>query len=221
VERLPEGFRLTSQALILPDGTEIELCPLPPDNQFAKVFRSACRRPATADEMRRIDCYTVNIGLVGPGGSMAAAVKTMRAGAAIVRAGGAGVFIDNSGLAHGGESWLEMADDGGSDATSYAFVNVVQGRQEVRTVGMRAMGYPDIVMELSDLGGDAEVIIEVIRSICRAGTPIGDGHVLAVASGSRLLMRATDDGPCDSSISMHNPFGRLKLLSIQDAAEQN
>jgi len=44
----------------------------------------------------------VNIGLTGPGGSMAAALAMMQAGAAIVHAGGAGVFIDNSGVAQPG-----------------------------------------------------------------------------------------------------------------------
>ncbi len=114
--------------MVLPDGTEIEFTPLPPDDQFAKIFQSACRQPPTAEEMRRVNGYTVNIGLIGPGGSMAAALTTMQAGAAIVRAGGAGVFIDNSALAHGGEDWIKMAEDGSSDAVSFAFVNIVQGK---------------------------------------------------------------------------------------------
>ena len=94
--RMPEGFRLTSQAVILPDGVEIDYTLLPPDDQFAKVFQSACRHPATREEMRRVHRYTIGVGLSGPGGSMAAALTMMQAGGAIVRAGGAGVFVDNS-----------------------------------------------------------------------------------------------------------------------------
>src|SRR5687768_10250642 len=98
VESLPAGYRLTPEALIMPDGTKVEFNPLPPDDQFAEIFRSSCRRPPTEEELARVDGYTVNVCLSGPGGSLEAARTMMEAGAAIVRAGGAGVFIDNCGL---------------------------------------------------------------------------------------------------------------------------
>ena len=69
VERMSAGFRLTSDALILPDLTEIEFTPMPPDDQFAEVFKSACRQPATNEEMDIVNSYTVNVVLTGPGGS--------------------------------------------------------------------------------------------------------------------------------------------------------
>ena len=48
-----------------------------------------------------------------PDASLLEAARTMmQAGAALLRAGGAGVFIDNSALAHGGQQWLEMTEDG-------------------------------------------------------------------------------------------------------------
>src|SRR4051812_33299963 len=112
IEALPAGYRLTPEALILPDGAKLEFNPLPPDDQFAQIFRSSCRRPASAEELAKVDGYTVNICLSGPGGSLEAARTMMQAGAAIVRAGAAGVFNDNSGLAHGGQLWLEMTEDG-------------------------------------------------------------------------------------------------------------
>src|SRR5437870_1492447 len=107
LERMPAGFRLTPESLFLPDGTGIEFIPMQPDDQFAQIFESSCRRPATDDELEIVGRYTVNIALSGPGGSMAAARTLMQAGAAIVRAGGAGVFIDNSALSHGGGHWIE------------------------------------------------------------------------------------------------------------------
>ena len=103
IERMPAGCRLTSETLILPDGTEIEFTPMPPDGQFAEIFKSSCRQPATNDELEIVDGYSVNVVLTGPGGSLEAAGAMMQAGAAIVRAGAAGVFIDNSAVAHGGK----------------------------------------------------------------------------------------------------------------------
>lgn len=52
IERLPTGFRLAPEALVMPDGTEIEFTPMPPDDQFAGIFKSSCRRPATDNEMQ-------------------------------------------------------------------------------------------------------------------------------------------------------------------------
>jgi hypothetical protein len=221
IERIPAGFRLTPDALLLPDETEIEFTPMPPDDQFAHIFKSSCRRPAADDELAILDSYTVNVVLSGPGGSMTAALTMLQAGAAIVRAGGAGVFIDNSAIAHGGRHWIEMAEDGGPDAVSFAFAGVVCGRQEVWTMGMHVMGLPDVVMKGADVGADGDNIIDVIRYLCSGGKPIGDGHLLADEHGPRFRAVATSSREEDAGSPMYNPFGRLKLVSMKDIAENN
>jgi hypothetical protein len=99
VQRLPSGCRLTGETLEMPDGSSVEFGAMPPDNLFANIFRSSCRLPAREEELAIVDAYTVNITLCGPGGSLEAARKMMRAASVILRAGGAGVFIDNSTVA--------------------------------------------------------------------------------------------------------------------------
>src|SRR5437660_594513 len=70
IQRLPAGCRLTAEgALILPDSTQVELGAMEADDQFAQIFRSSCRQPATEDELATVDDYTVNVLLGGPGGS--------------------------------------------------------------------------------------------------------------------------------------------------------
>jgi hypothetical protein len=221
VERLPAGYRLTSDALILPDQTEIGFGALDADDQFAEIFRSSCRQPATADELATVDGYTVNACLSGPGGSLQAARTMMQAGGALVQAGGAGVFIDNCALAHGGENWLAMAEDGGPDALSFAFVAIVSGKAEVYTMGMHALGLRDVVMKRADVEEGGFDIVEVIRYLCRGEKPIDDGHVIADLSGPRfqVFMQEIAEGPAGSP--MHNPFGRMKLVSVRDIAEAN
>jgi hypothetical protein len=219
VEALPEGVRLTPEALILPDGAEVEFVPMAPDDQFAEIFRSSCRRPPTAGELATVDRYTVNVGLSGPGGSQPAALKMMQAGAAIVKAGGAGVFIDNSGLAHGGQHWLEMTADGGPDALSFAFVGLVSSRTDVWTMGMHVLGLRDIVMKRAD--ADRFDIVEVIRYVCLSEKPIEDGHVLADLEGPRFQASVQESPELPPGSPMHNPFGRLKLVSARDIASAN
>ena len=106
LERLPEGYQLVPDGLVLPDGTQIECRPVPPDKEFATIFQSACRRPPKDAELAILKQYRANVILSGPGGSMDLARTMMQAGAAIVHAGAAGVFIDNSAIAHGGGDWL-------------------------------------------------------------------------------------------------------------------
>lgn len=219
IARLPAGVRLTPEALVLPDGEEIEFTPMPPDDQFPGIFRSSCRRPATDAELAILDSYTVNVGLTGPGGSTSAALTILEAGAAVVRAGGAGVFIDNSGVAHGGQAWIEIADDGGPDAVSFAFVGIIRGRQEVWTMGMHVMGLPDLVMRRSDSAEDA--LVEVVRYLSTGEKPMGEGHIIADESGPRFQVAATAGDQFNSASPMHNPFGRLRLVSIKEIAEDN
>jgi hypothetical protein len=221
VERLPEGFRLTPESLLLPDRTQIEFIPLEPDGQFPQIFQSACRRPATDDELAVLGRYTVNVGLSGPGGSMDAALAMMQAGAAIVRAGGAGVFIDNSALAHGGSDWLAMTDDGGPEAISFAFASIIRGPQEVYTMGMQVMGFPDLMMRAADVDERGETIIEIIRYICRGEKPVDIGHVLLDLNGPRFQVTASESDEFEAGSPMHNPHGRLKIVSVKEIAESN
>lgn len=220
--RLPDGYRVTPDALILPDGSQVEFGARPADDQFAAIFRSSCRRPATAEELAIVDDYAVNVILNGPGGSLDAARKMMEAGAALVRAGGAGVFIDNSALAHGGEQWLAMTDDGGPDALTFAFVAIVGGRNDVYTMGMHVLGLRDVVMKRADADADDFSIIEVINYLAAGEKPIDDGHVLADLNGPRYQAFTQDaGGQAPQGSPMYNPFGRLKLVSMRDIAETN
>ena len=221
VQRLPAGCRLTAEALFLPDGTEIGFGAAKADAQFAGIFRSSCRQPATAEELATVDGYTVNVFLSGPGGSMQAAQTMMQAAAAVLRAGGAGVFIDNSTLAHGAGLWLDMTEDGSPDALSFAFVAIVRGKAEVWTMGMHVLGLRDVVMKRADVEEGGFDIVEVIRYLARGDKPIADGHILADLNGPRFQAFTQDSGGELAGSPMHNPFGRLKLVSMRDIAETN
>jgi len=217
--RLPADIRLTPDELVLPDGVKVEFGALPPDDQFAGIFRGSCRH-ATDDELDAVDHYAVNLTLSGPGGSLDAAQTMMKAASSLVRAGGAGVFIDNSGVAHGGRQWLELTEDGGADALSFAFVAIVGGDSEVYTMGMHVLGQPEVFMNRADVEGGFD-IIEVIRYLCTSEKPIGDRHVIADLDGPRFQVFAHEDAEFPAGSPFYNPFGRFRLVSLKDIAEAN
>lgn len=221
IERLPNGYRIVDDDLILPDQTKVEVFPIPPDNQFPDIFRSSLRHPANAAELEIVDRYTMNVGLTGPGGSLDSARTIMNAGAAIIQAGGAGVFIDNSCLSHGAEEWLDMTEEGSSDAISFGFVGIVQGKREVWTMGMHIPGFPDIVMNRADADANDRAIIEMIRYICASDRSVGDGHIIADEKGPRFQIQHEFPDQSSAPEPMRNPFGRLRMVSFKDIAEQN
>jgi hypothetical protein len=221
IARMPAGYRLTGDALVLPDSTRIEFGAMEADDQFAKIFHTSCRRPPTDDEIAAVNAYKVNVLLCGPGGSLQAARTMMQAGAAIVQAGGAGVFIDNSAMAHGGQQWLDMTDDGSPDALSFAFVAVVRGKAEVYTMGMHVLGLRDIIMQRADVDPEGDAIVEVIRYLAQGDKPIDHGHLLADLDGPRFQAFAHEADQALAGSPMHNPFGRLKLVNLRDIAQTN
>src|SRR5690349_13089274 len=179
IEAIPKDCRLTEEAeLQLPDGLRFPMAPVPADGQFANIFRTSCRRTPTEVERNTIDNYTANVLLSGPGGSMDAARAMMRAASAIIRAGGAGVFIDNCALAHGGQNWLDYTEDASPDAVTFAFVSIIRGDDEVYTMGMHVMGLREIVMKRTDIEVQGFDIVEVIMYVCRGEKPIEDGHLI-------------------------------------------
>ncbi|MBY0526574.1 MAG: hypothetical protein K2R98_24475 [Gemmataceae bacterium] len=221
IQRLPAGCRLTPETLTLPDGTAIGFGAMGADDQFAQIFRSSCREPATADELATVDAYTVNVFLSGPGGSLEAARTMMRAGAVLVRAGGAGVFIDNCALAHGGENWIAMTEDAGPDALSFAFVSIVRGQTDVWTMGMHALGLREVLMKRADVEKGGFDIVEVIRYLAASEKPIDDGHVIADLDGPRFQAFAEASASERKGSPIYNPFGRLRLVSLREIAETN
>ena len=221
IERLPAGFRFTPGALVLPDAGRVDFDAMEADAQFAGIFRSSCRQPPSDDELEAVDGYTVNVLLSGPGGSMQLARTMMQAGAAIVRAGGAGVFIDNCGLAHGARNRLALAEDGGPDALSFAFVAIVRGEVDVWTMGMHVLGLRDVVMKRADLESGDFDIVEVIRYLCRGEKPVADGHLLANLRGPSLQVFEEECMKMPSGSPLHNPFGRFRLVTMRDIAQSN
>ncbi|EAQ80710.1 hypothetical protein [Blastopirellula marina] len=221
LQRLPAGFHMTPETLSLPDGTQIEFFPMPADDQFVQIFQSSCRHTPTSEERALISRYTVNIGLSGPGGSLEAAQVMMQAAAAIVQAGGAGVFVDNSALAHGGKDWIKMTEDGSGDAMSFAFVSIVRGPGTTYTLGMQTMGFADLLMNAADIDEQGDTIIEIMRYICDEIKPVEVGHLFADEQGPRFQVVAKTSDDFDAQSPMHNPHGRLKIVSVKDLADSN
>jgi len=209
---LPRGCRCNERGLVLADGTEFELHVSPADEEFPRIFAGSCPKTPTESEQEQIENYRVNVCLTGPGGSIAAAKKIMEGAAAILSAGGAGVFVDNSGIAHGASDWMklfESADDGG---VYWAFVSAVRSDKEIYSMGMHVLGFRDAIIPATD---DAEFDSQTLHSFLGftafSGADLKDGQVVSDPRLPTFSMHSEPDDRVESSAPMFNPYGRWRL----------
>ena len=213
-DRLPAGFQLQGQEFVMPDGRCLLFRAMPPDKEFPSVFRMACRRSPKANEIAGVDSYKVNVGLIGPGGSLQAAQRMLEAGAALVRAGGVGVFIDNSASAHGAADWLEMAEHRDDpSAVFFAFVNIVKSGPNLLSYGMHQLGQRDaIIFHRGQVDAVLPSLEDFLRMTSAAELPLGEGEVFCDEQGRCFsLHREPDSGMFEDAHPISNPYGRWRL----------
>jgi hypothetical protein len=213
--RLPRGCRATETGIVLDDGTEFELHAVPADGEFARLFAGSCPKLPTEKERDTIENYTVNICLIGRGGNLEAARGIMAAGAAVLAAGGAGVFVDNSGIAHGATDWLTLFDDAFNGGLYWAFVSTVRSDEELYSVGMHVLGFRDaIIPSTGNEEFDCRTLHSFLGYTAFSGAAIGDGDMVGDPVLPTFRAHLQPDDRMDESAPMFNPYGRWKLVPI-------
>lgn len=217
VSQLPPCCRVREDRLHVDDGPGLSLAALPADGEFPHVFRISARRPATQKELQQVADYRMNVGLIGRGGSMAAARRIMGAAAAVIEAGGAGVFIDNSLMSHGGEDWLELhrhSDD--RLAVYYTFVNIVRRSHGIESFGMQALGRRDCQLELSEdeeqFDLNLEAFEDFLRACCHEEEDWMTHDRFFDAAGREFALEPIEDGSLfHAEHPIVNPYGRWRM----------
>jgi hypothetical protein len=206
--------------LVLADGSAFELHVLPADEEFPRIFSGSCPKTPTDDERERIENYTVNVCLTGPGGSIAAAKQVMEAGAAVLATGGAGVFVDNSGIAHGGGDWLTLLDSADDGGAYWAFVSAVHSDDELYSLGMHVLGCRDAIVPRT---GHDEFDFRTLHSFLGytafSGHVLSDGDMVGDAVLPNFRVHAQEDDRVEEGAPMFNPYGRWRLARVD--AERN
>jgi hypothetical protein len=214
-ESLPRSVRASERGIVLPDGTEFELHTRPADEEFPKIFAGSCPKLPSDDERRRTENYTINVCLIGRGGSVAAAKLIMEAAAAVLAAGGAGVFVDNSGIAHGAGDWLTLFDSADESGVYWAFVCAVRTESELYSMGMHVLGFRDAIIPCT---GHEEFDYRTLHSFLGytafSGAALADGDVVGDAVLPTFRLSALADDRVEASAPMFNPYGRWRLAAV-------
>ncbi len=214
-KKLPKGYRMGEGTLELPNGESIMLRFLPRDDQFVTIFRRACHGGLSASALEKLEGYTCIAGIVGPGGSMESARTMVQAAAALLQAGGLGVFIDNSAVSHGRKDWLEIAKDGCADALCFGFLGVVGGQKEIWSTGLHAFGFPDIVLHRTNPFEGSATLIEFARFVSARGQAVDEGFIYQPESGPKYKVERYTPDDFKPTSPIHNPFGRIRLVPLK------
>ena len=172
--------------------------------------------------------------VLGPGGTMEAAIRMLKFGNALVRAGASGILVENSGATHGGGDWRKLCkkpDEGvhwaltTSNRDSDGEMTGL-GRAALFSSGMHCMGHRDVVVPCV---GDEETDWFQLNNFCgyleRSGRTPVDGDVLTAMAGEGpeaqiVPMYRVRYGECEHFPEgpMFNPYGMyvLELLDPDD-----
>ena len=188
-----------------------------PDDQIADLFDAGGR--LSDDELAAMRDHDVKVFVSGPGGSVDAARAVLRAGAAVVRAGGLGVFVDNCGSTHSPRDWLELAGDDGDGGVYWALVELTGGPDLMYSVGMHCLGYRDV--ELPDPGHPGHgmyVLHNLLGYSYRSGVRLNDGDPIGAEQGPTHRLRHVPCTRFEPGTSFHNPYGVWRLEPFDDDA---
>jgi hypothetical protein len=209
------------------------------DDRMPAAFAACADRvEPTFDEADRADvvAHTDVLYLLSPPISDDAALdvahRTLVVTAALLRAGATAAKGECSGIAHGRERWLELADlaDGAAGGADPAFdlasaLHLAWVRRPISSssvasevgwlysCGMHLLGQPDI--EYPEDGPDWLTWMDTLALYLLAERPetgvhSGEGFRL-VADGDRRVLEHTDCGRYDADDPFFNPYGYWRL----------
>lgn len=200
------------------DGFGCDLVLEGPDPELAAAFAKAGPHWAGSGAMAAVADHDCIVYLAGRGGSREAAEAMMRAGAALVEAGGLGVKVDSTGIAHGPAYWLEMCF-GLEQLTAHRALVVYVTGADVYSCGMHNFGLPDAMTSAVDKAAAADMLRTFTRYLLERAPLLEDGHTFSVSEGTpvyRLHKVPAVDYGADSLFN--NPYGAWRLEPLQEKA---
>jgi hypothetical protein len=185
------------------------------DDEIAGIFAETGR--LSREEIDAIAAHQVKVFVTGPGGSLDAARAMLAAGAAMLKAGGTGVMVDNCGAAHSPKDWMALAGDKQMGGMYWAFVVVTGGDDEVFSTGMHCLGFRDAELPNPPSRDEGGFILHNFLGYCyQSGATILDGEAIGGPEGAEFRLRHVPDTRFPAGARFHNPYGLWRLEPIDE-----
>jgi hypothetical protein len=184
------------------------------DPRMAQAFRAVGPHWVDTDAMQKIDTHTLVVYLIGRGGSHPHAITLMHAAATLVRAGGLGVKIESSGIAHSAEVWTQLTDNRHRFSAHEAFVAYVTG-DDIYTCGMHSFGLRDAVIAIGESDEPLELLRVFTWYLLTEAPQIRPGQTFSIAEGSpRYRLSEEECAQYGADELFKNQYGMWRLSRI-------
>lgn len=185
------------------------------DGRMAEAFAAAGPHWRDSAEMAHIGAHRSVVYLLGHGGSQQNVEALMLAAQALLDAGGLGVKVESSGLAHSPQAWRRMCAEFALFSPYKAFVVVVGGRSEAYSCGMHTFGMHDV--QVADDDGDEAVQVARTFSwyLYTEHPTIEDGQTFACERDAPVYLVSAGEGVDYGPDSLFtNPYGTWQLRRL-------
>ncbi|HTL31087.1 MAG TPA: hypothetical protein VL282_17785 [Tepidisphaeraceae bacterium] len=188
------------------------------DNDIAQVFAGG--GSLSREEVDRLASHRVKIHLSGAGGSVEMARAIVDAATSLVCAGGFGVMVDNSGLTHSPQDWLDLAGDPQAGGLYWAFVAATFDGQDAVAFssGMHCLGLRDAELPTHDIPNRqiaGFLLHNFLGYTYQSGRTVLDGDTLNDESGACFRARHVPCTRFKCGTPFFNPYGVWRLEPIE------
>jgi hypothetical protein len=220
VERIvhaSDGYLFAGRVLLHMDsGDAFELAFEPADPRVTTAFGYAGAHWNGTADMDRIGAHASVVYLIGTGGSRAHAERLMLAGAALLKAGGLGVKVESSGIAHSPRAWHDFVASRHLFSAHDAFVLYLRGAQ-VYSCGMHHFGLPEATVDLVDSDDAPELLRAFTRYLFSENPTILAGQTFATSKNAPVYRVVTGTPMDDEPGSLfRNSYGTWRLEGVQE-----
>lgn len=223
IVRSDSGYLFAGQILMhVPTRQAFELEFHAHDPRMAAAFRAAGPHWRDSPAMDAIGRHASVVYLIGPGGSKRNADALMIAAAALLDAGGLGVKVESSGLAHSPADWRALAADAPLFSAHRAYVLYITGPQ-VYSCGMHNLGLRDAIVKSDNTAQSVELLRIFTRYLFIESPTLLAGQTFSADANAPVYRLNDDPGPEYGDNSLYaNPYGcwRLEPASTSRSSQQ-
>ncbi|MET7140640.1 DUF4261 domain-containing protein [Xanthomonas sp. PPL139] len=209
------GYLFAGQVLMHMDsGQACELQHEPHDARMADAFAAAGPHWRGSADMARIGTHASVVYLIGAGGSRVRAETMMRAAAALLDAGGLGVKVESSGVAHSPADWRQLCADLPLGSAHRAYVLNITGEQ-VHSCGMHQFGMKDAIVAAQAAPDPVGLLHTFTCYLFNEAPDVREGHTFSVAHGApRYRLQAEASSQFQPGDLFANPYGLWRLTPL-------
>ncbi|BAV09346.1 protein of unknown function [Filimonas lacunae] len=185
------------------------------DHHMHHAFVTAGMQRFEAEEMEAIKTHKTVVYVSGPGGNNAFANSIMRAGLAILKAGGLGIKVESSGKAFTHAQWEELVNMDHDHRFYEAFVLLVKGaNNSIYSCGMHNLGLRDAIADGGEDFMETAELVDIFSVYQVIEKPeIKSGQTFSTAPDMPVYQ--IQEEPCTfypEDDLFYNPYGMFHLV---------